>query len=438
MVIIKILEIENFQSHVYTRLEMCPSLNVIVGPSDQGKSAIIRALRWLFYNEPRGTDFFRMDSTNCRVTVQLNTGEIITRERTSSRNRYIYRSSKGEEALFEGFGNSVPWEVAKILQMPKIVLDKDTETTLNIGSQLEAPFLLNESGNLRAKMIGRLTGVHIIDAAIRETARDLLNQQQEEKRLASELEEIIQELDSYNYLGDLLDNIGQKERLLEKIMIFYNQMGLLEEVRDKWNLIYVEEKKAKEYLAILPSVDQVESLLNQSEMFIQRKIHLDRLNHSWKSIEKELEHAEFFLCHARGLNKGEESLVQAESNLKRLKELLQLQEKIKRWKKEYQQTKEIWKSLKESAECDKLIHSMEKKVGDLRKLASLSRSLEEVRTESSKLEKELGDLEDKLKNDLRKYQFKLKESGRCPFCFCPLDEKTVRKIIDNYSMEGGI
>lgn len=438
MAIIKIVEIENFQSHVYTKLEMCSSLNVIVGPSDQGKSAIIRALRWLFYNEPRGTDFFRVGSTNCRVSVQLNTGEVITRERANNRNRYLYRNPKGEESIYEGFGNSVPWEISKIIQMPKIVLDKDTEATLNIGNQLESPFLLNESGTLRAKMIGRLTGVHIIDAAIRETAKDLLNQQQEEKRLTIELEEIIQELDNYSYLDGLLDNIHQQERLLEKITLLSNQMRLLEEVGDKWKEIYLEEKKAKEFLAILPSIEQVESLLNQSEMLIQRKLHLDRLNHSWKSVEKELEQAQHFLDHTRGLTKGEESLVEAQSNLTRLKGLLQLQAKIKSWKKEYLQSKEIWKSLKQSSECDKLIQPIEKKIEDLTRLELLARSLEEIGIESSRSEKELVTLEGKLKNGLQKYQLKLQESGKCPFCSCPLDEKTVKKIVDNYSREGGI
>jgi exonuclease SbcC len=60
---IKKLSLRNFQSHRETDLEFSPGLNIIVGPSDQGKSAIIRALRWLFYNEPRGTGFIRVGET---------------------------------------------------------------------------------------------------------------------------------------------------------------------------------------------------------------------------------------------------------------------------------------------------------------------------------------------------------------------------------------
>ena len=46
------ITLENFQSHKHTEMEFGPELNVIVGPSDSGKSAIIRALKWVMYNEP--------------------------------------------------------------------------------------------------------------------------------------------------------------------------------------------------------------------------------------------------------------------------------------------------------------------------------------------------------------------------------------------------
>ena len=49
-------------------MEFDSSLNVIVGPSDQGKSAIIRALKWALYNEPSG-DFYKGRRKECSVTI---------------------------------------------------------------------------------------------------------------------------------------------------------------------------------------------------------------------------------------------------------------------------------------------------------------------------------------------------------------------------------
>src|SRR6185312_5624229 len=94
---IRNLRIENFQSHEVTEMAFDDGLNVIVGASDQGKSAVIRALRWLLFNEPRGSDFMRVGANNSRVTVELADGARVTRERTPSRNRYIVTGTDGVE-----------------------------------------------------------------------------------------------------------------------------------------------------------------------------------------------------------------------------------------------------------------------------------------------------------------------------------------------------
>ena len=68
------LTVENFQSHEHSEVIFGPGLNVIVGPSDFGKLALVRALRWLFYNEPRGANFISAWARTCRVTVEMDDG----------------------------------------------------------------------------------------------------------------------------------------------------------------------------------------------------------------------------------------------------------------------------------------------------------------------------------------------------------------------------
>jgi len=41
------LTIQNFQSHKNTTLEFDNGINIIIGQSDSGKTAIIRALNWV-------------------------------------------------------------------------------------------------------------------------------------------------------------------------------------------------------------------------------------------------------------------------------------------------------------------------------------------------------------------------------------------------------
>lgn len=437
MTIIKSIEIENFQSHVLTRLELDQGLNVIVGPSDQGKSAIIRALRWVFYNEPRGTDFFRVGSNSCRVKVELESGEQITRERTSSKNRYIYRDQSGVEKVFEGFGNTVPLEITTVLQMPRVALDTDTEITLNIGYQLEGPFLLNESGTLRAKMVGRLTGVHIMDAAIRDVAKDLLNQQQEEKRLDEDLKEINKGLERYSYLPSLLNSIKQEEVIVSKIEFLQSQMVLLRELKGKWDEVRREENRVKEILAFLPPLERVENLLNQAAILNLRYSHLEKLTEQWGRIEIELDKVESFVERTQDIKEIETGLIQTEKNIKRLEVLLQLQGKIKNWKKEYQQTKEVWTRLVSVSQGEKIVQSLNSKVEQLKRLKESQSAIVTIKKEILTQNRELEKLKAKLSTTLKEYQIKLKTSGKCPLCFCDIDEEVMQKVINNYQLEGG-
>ncbi|WDC83992.1 ATP-binding protein [Caloramator sp. mosi_1] len=139
MIYIKSIEIENFQSHKHTKLDLSENLNVIVGPSDNGKSAIIRALKWCLFNEPKGVEFIRFDSNYCRVTLTLSDGVKIIRERTKTKNTYRLIKN-GEETVYEGFGNDIPLDIQEAHKIRKIRIDKDNDMCLNLSEQLEGPF----------------------------------------------------------------------------------------------------------------------------------------------------------------------------------------------------------------------------------------------------------------------------------------------------------
>lgn len=121
---IKRIKLENFQSHVDTEIALSEGLTVILGPTDQGKSAIIRALKWVLYNEPRGSDFITVGCKTCRVSLEMTDGTVITRERDGNKNRYILKKGD-EEQVFEGFGANVPAEVIQAHGIPKIQIDTD-------------------------------------------------------------------------------------------------------------------------------------------------------------------------------------------------------------------------------------------------------------------------------------------------------------------------
>ena len=76
------LEIRNFKSHKHTVVEF-GDFTAILGATNDGKSAMLAALKWALYNTPSGTGFIRHGMALCMVEVSFDDGSILTRLRSS-------------------------------------------------------------------------------------------------------------------------------------------------------------------------------------------------------------------------------------------------------------------------------------------------------------------------------------------------------------------
>lgn len=232
--------IQNFQSHSRSELAFDPGLNVIVGPSDNGKSAVLRALRWALYNEPRGSEFVRSGARECTVTVTMSDGAVIeryiqlTKSGTPARNRYTVTMPGGEPQVFEGFGVDPPKEVLTAHAMAKVKLDTDKDVVLGFGNQLEGPFLMAETGSFRARAIGRLLGVHVVDAATRSSQKDLRAARTNAERLGGEVQRYDDALIPYNDIPQLEEALERAEKLLARVAASGARLQTLQAVQEAW------------------------------------------------------------------------------------------------------------------------------------------------------------------------------------------------------------
>ena len=85
--------------------------------------------------------------------------------------------------------------------------------------------LISESGSNRAKALGRLVGIHIIDAAQRATLKDLADYNSG-KSYEKDISQLTEELTSYkdidhlakiSILSNILENLKQKKKVLSKL-----------------------------------------------------------------------------------------------------------------------------------------------------------------------------------------------------------------------------
>ncbi|OCL28041.1 hypothetical protein U472_02250 [Orenia metallireducens] len=278
MVSIKSIELINFQSHENSKLNLDQGLNVITGPSDQGKSAIIRALRWVLYNEPRGNDFIRHGKKKCQVGIELSNGFKIIRKRTPSKNRYILTTPEGEEHIFEKVGSGVPEEILKIHGMRKIYLGTDDETTLNIDYQLEGAFLLTDSGSIRAKTLGRLINVHVVDVAIQNTTRDIKRNNAEQSQLLELIAENEEKLKEFDDLDKIKEDINSQKQILLELKNSNNRLEKLKYLKNREEQIASEQKEIDKILNQLSNLDKLEviysSLADNSSRLDKLKVYL--------------------------------------------------------------------------------------------------------------------------------------------------------------------
>lgn len=162
--------IEGYQSHTNSTFCLSPGLTVITGPSDAGKTAIIRALRWFAFNEPTGEAFLHTirnpDGSikeavdQAKVSVTFEDGTTITKTRRKGKTTYTH---SGYPTAWEKA--EIPPEIKETLGLVKQAYG-DFETCLNFAFQLDAPFMLSETASVGAKVLGKLAGTEIVDRAI--------------------------------------------------------------------------------------------------------------------------------------------------------------------------------------------------------------------------------------------------------------------------------
>lgn len=160
----------DFQSHKNSHIELGP-FTVIIGSSSSGKSAVVRALRLVAENA-RGTSYVRQGASAAQVAVEIEGSEpvldastVVTVRRGKSLSQYEIRppGMHEEPVVYTKCGHTVPAGVSEVLGLG--------ESSLWLAGQFDRPFLLDETGAEVARVLGRLTNVTMIYAAVREANR---------------------------------------------------------------------------------------------------------------------------------------------------------------------------------------------------------------------------------------------------------------------------
>ena len=266
------LKLENFQSHKNTELHFHPGVNVIVGSTDSGKTAVIRALKEIIWNRPGGTECIShwAKAMNIQITVETAT---IRKEKSSSRNAYVVN---GKE--YVAFGRDVPEDVKKILGMDEI----------NIQMQMDSPFLLSQSSGeiaLHFNRIAKIDNIHNTISNIKQKSKKL---EQSQQFKLQEIDNLKTKINKLTFLEKLEIQVEVLEQMEGKKEDLENRIKKLKDIVKTYIKIEGELKKLTHVLDLEKRVNFLLSIMSKKEELENHKSGLVRVLKNLNDIEYHL------------------------------------------------------------------------------------------------------------------------------------------------------
>mgnify|MGYP001308313083 CR=1 FL=1 len=248
-----VITIKNFQAHKETTLELSEGLNVITGDTDSGKSSILRACRWLSEGRPTGDSIKNWNSPDEKTEVVLCTkdnkriGKIRKDKTVYSFGRKVYEATKTE----------VPQEIRDFLNLSDI----------NIQTQHQRYFLLDDSPGEVARKLNELVGLDIITTIYKRINHKIASVEEEIRRDTDEMKRIQTELDELLYIEKFDASLKKLESLIEKKTVIEKKHGLVCSAIQNFNEIESEIEKLTPVLKIKEKVESLyDSILEHSRL----------------------------------------------------------------------------------------------------------------------------------------------------------------------------
>ncbi len=379
--VVESLKLTNFQAHADLSLDLRSPITTIIGPSDTGKSAILRALRWLMVNRPLGGAFLRNGARNVRVEAVID-GVPIIRALNGSTNLYQIG-----DAQYKAFQRDVPEDLAKFLLVAE---------SLNFQGQHDAPFWFCESPAEVSRQLNQIVNLELID------------------RTMSKLDSLLRS--SRVVVGERTEKL-QAARTERKRLRF---VPALEEGLKNLKLFSKERDSAEAGVLFLSdlcektihlrrTVRQLQSAIEQGEATEAAGKNLEKMSQEKRNLADLLETAE-------------ENYQTANMKLPAVEELEKKAAAVTRLTKE----RAVLSTLLEAAEGLAKTANME--LPDLGNIEKLAQSLTQTRIRTQAL-RQLLDCLETAESEIRTAQASLKKTeaeffkvsgGRCPLCQSPL------------------
>lgn len=233
------IEVKNFQSHKNTTVELDKGLNVFMGRSDHGKSAIMKSFLAIFENKA-GESFvsnWLKDEKgkfkgNAEITASFDDGGWVKRIRGKDNQYFIGTQEQSKELT--AFGQSVPDIVQKYIDLSDV----------NIQTQENNFFLFNMSNGEVMRRINSYVNLDLIDTTLANADKSLRDNRKQTNVAQSKIDDIDEKLKVYEILPDLESSYSKAKECLNALEDAKRKLVALKAIIDR---VYTIEDKLLEF-----------------------------------------------------------------------------------------------------------------------------------------------------------------------------------------------
>lgn len=329
----------NYQRIHKATMEFIPGLNLVIGGSNNGKSAAaLRAPETAIYNIPR-EDHITLGETKSAVGIQYNGHEVIWRRDKESSSQVTYRI---DGKIYSKLGRGQPKEVADALGISEIELN-DKKIRLNFSKQMSYPFLLDSTPSDMFKFIAQSSGEDNLIDVLKQMKKDVseisvsVKGHEEAQKVLGEslvsLESKYKEIkDKRTYCEQVLDletKVNQLRDLREKIDVYKKCNNAIDKMTNSLNYYkgifndlsssvsvldsYIKKLSdirniTDDYYSLQNNLEVYKSKLRKNDDYILLLVDLDRQYDKFKSQDVNREKYTSIKSLLDRYNKGTEDL----------------------------------------------------------------------------------------------------------------------------------
>lgn len=250
---IKSIKIQNFQSHEKSNLYLSDGVNIIVGSSDSGKTAIIRALRWACWNRPSGDSIRSNWGGDTFVLIETEEGAVIRFK--GKEDKYELKAGGDRSITFKAFGTNVPQEIATFFNINEI----------NLQSQHDSPFLISETPGAVAAHFNKVAHLDKIDTATSKINGWLRGLKSDIEHTEADIESEKEKLKAFEHLDKFEAELEVLEALAGDLSVLRNKQELLRKDTNKYRTLATDISKYEDFVVEEPLVDSILILISQRD-----------------------------------------------------------------------------------------------------------------------------------------------------------------------------